>query len=234
MADSEALKRAVAERAIDWIEDGMVVGLGTGSTMRHLLDVIAERRAAGGLPRIIGVPTSEDTRRRAERLGIPLSDLAAHPRLDVALDGADEFSPSLDLIKGLGGALLREKLVAVASRSFIALVDESKRVERLATKAPVPVEVDAFGAGIQYDFLRSLGGDPRIRNGGDGQPLVTDGGHLIIDCHFPDGLADPEEIALELDRRPGVMEHGLFLGMTDRVLVAGQSGVEILERGGAL
>lgn len=232
MADSETLKRAVAERAIDWIEDGMVVGLGTGSTVRHLLDVIAERRSEGGLGRIVGVPTSEDTRQKAERLGIPLSDLTSNPTLDVALDGADEFDPSLDLIKGLGGALLREKLVAVASRSFIALVDESKRVPHLGTKAPVPVEVDAFGIGIQFDFLRSLGGDPRVRVGSDGQPRVTDGGHLIIDCYFHDGLSDPVGIALELDKRPGVMEHGLFLGMTERVLVAGEGSVIVLERGG--
>jgi ribose 5-phosphate isomerase A len=231
MADSEALKRAVAERAIGWIEDGMIVGLGSGSTVRHLLDVIAERRAEGELRSIIGVPTSEETRERAERLRIPLSDLAAHPRLDVALDGADEFDPSLDLIKGLGGALLREKLVAVASDSFIALVDESKRVDRLGTKAPVPVEIDAFGAGIQYDFLRSLGGEAKIRTVAGGRPRVTDGGHLIMDCHFPEGIADAEAIALELDRRPGVMEHGLFLRMTDRVLVAGQAGVVVLERG---
>lgn len=231
MTDSESLKRAVGERAVEWIEDGMVVGLGTGSTVRHLLDVIGERRAEGQLQSIVGVPTSEDTRIRATRLGIPLGDLASHPRLDIALDGADEFDPSLDLIKGLGGALLREKLVAVASRSFIALVDESKRVPKLGTRAPVPVEIDPYSVGIQFDFLTGLGCEPRLRKDAQGRDFQTDGGHLIIDCYFPDGLADAEAIALELDRRPGVMEHGLFLGFAERVLVAGGDGVIVLERG---
>ena len=230
MADSESLKRAVGERAVEWIEDGMVVGLGTGSTVRHLLDVIGERRAAGELQSIVGVPTSEDTRIRATRLGIPLGDLTSHPHLDVALDGADEFDPALDLIKGLGGALLREKLVAIASNAFIALVDESKRVPKLGTKAPVPVEIDPYSAGIQYEFLREMGSDPRLRKDAQGGEFRTDGGNLIIDCYFPDGLADAESIALELDRRPGVMEHGLFLGLAGRVLVAGADGVVVLER----
>jgi ribose 5-phosphate isomerase A len=208
----------------------MVVGLGTGSTVRHLLDAIAERRARGELQRLIGVPTSEATRLRSENLGIPLGTLSSHPHLDVALDGADEFDPSLDLIKGLGGALLREKLVAVAAGSFIALVDESKRVARLGEKVPLPVEVDSFGLGIQHDFLRALGADPLLRRGPDGEPRRTDGGNVILDCHFAAGILDPEGLALELDRRPGILEHGLFLKMTDRVLVASPNGVEILER----
>lgn len=231
MSDSESLKRAVGERAVDWILDGMVVGLGTGSTVRYLLETIAERRSAGELRSIVGVPTSEDTRSKAGRLGIPLGDLTSHPHLDVALDGADEFDPSLDLIKGLGGALLREKLVAIASRSFIALVDDSKRVQKLGTKAPVPVEIDPYSKGIQIDFLRALGSEPRLRKDARGEEFRTDGGHLILDCFFNDGLADPEAIALELDRRPGVMEHGLFLGLTERVIVAAAEGVTILERG---
>lgn len=231
MPDSESLKKAVGERAVDWIQDGMVVGLGTGSTVRYLLDAIAARRAAGELRSIVGVPTSEDTHRKASRLGIPLGDLTSHPHLDIALDGADEFDPSLDLIKGLGGALLREKLVAIASRSFIALVDESKRVQRLGTRAPVPVEIDPYSIGMQLDFLRGLGSDPRLRKDARGSDFRTDGGHLILDCFFPDGLADAEGIALELDRRPGVMEHGLFLGLTERVVVAGAAGVSVLERG---
>lgn len=231
MTDAEAQKRAAAYRAADWIEDGMVVGLGTGSTVRHLLGAIAERRAAGELGGIVGVPTSEDTRIRSERLGIPLGDLQSHPRIDIALDGADEVTPSLDLIKGLGGALLREKLVAVDAGSFVALVDESKQVDRLGRKAPLPVEIDPFGLGIQVPFLKAIGCEPRLRTSADGRPFVTDGGNVILDCRFNDGIPDPQGLALELDRRPGVLEHGLFLKMTDRVVVAAAGGVQVLERG---
>lgn len=230
MSDSESLKQAVGRRAVEWIQDGMVVGLGTGSTVRHLLDAIADRRSEGELRNIVGIPTSEDTHRRADRLGIPLGDLDRHPHIDIALDGADEFDPSLDLIKGLGGALLREKIVTVAAASFICLVDESKRVRRLGEKVPLPVEVDAFGAEVHDSFLRALGCDPKFRLGANGQPFRTDGGHLIIDCFFPDGISDPEGLSLELDRRTGVMEHGLFLGMAERILVAGEEGVQLLER----
>lgn len=230
MTAAEAQKRAAAYRAAEWIEDGMVVGLGTGSTVRYLLEAIGERRSAGDLGSIVGVPTSEDTRARSEKLGIPLGDLQSHPRIDIALDGADEVTPSLDVIKGLGGALLREKLVAVDAGSFVVLVDESKRVDRLGRKAPLPVEVDPFGLGIQIPFLKSLGCDPVLRNGSDGRPFVTDGGNLILDCRFADAIPDPEGLALELDSRPGVLEHGLFLRMADRVVVAAAAGVEVLER----
>lgn len=233
MATNEALKRAAAERAVEWVHDGMAVGLGTGSTVRHLLDVIAERRARGELQSIVGVPTSEDTRRRAERLGIPLGDLERHPHLDIALDGTDEFDPHLDLIKGLGGALLREKIVAVSSDQLVILADESKRVTKLGEKAPLPVEVDPFSLGVQISFLRELGSEPRVRQGSGGEPYRTDGGHLIIDCVFRGGINDPRALAEALDRRPGVFEHGLFLGMATQVVVAGEGGVEILQRSGA-
>lgn len=228
--DSESLKRAVGWKAVEWIQDGMVLGLGTGSTVRHLLDAIAGRRAEGELTRIVGVPTSEDTRRRAEALGIPLGDLSSHPRIDVALDGADEVTPDLDLIKGLGGALLREKLVAISAASFIILADHSKLVTRLGEKAPVPVEVDPFGIGIQEPFLRSFGCEPTLRRTPDGHPIATDGGNLLVDCHFRGGIEDPEALALALDRRPGIMEHGLFLGMATRLVVASAGGIEVVER----
>ena len=209
----------------------MVVGLGTGSTVRHLLDAIAERLRSGGLKGIVGVPTSEDTMRRADALEIPLGDLASHSKIDLAIDGADEVTPGLDLIKGLGGALLREKLVAIDASQFIVLIDQSKRVRRLGEKVPLPVEVDPFGIGIQVPFLEALGCEATVRQGADGGPFRTDGGNLILDCRFPDGIPDPEGLAMELDRRPGVLEHGLFLKMADRVVVAGLEGVEILERG---
>lgn len=232
MSDSEALKRAAAERAAEWIRDGMTVGLGTGSTVRHLLDVIAERRAAGEWRDIVGVPTSEDTAERSRRLGIPLATLAERPRVDLTIDGADEVDPALDLIKGLGAALLREKIVAAASRQLVIVADESKVVERLGTKAPLPVEVDPFGEAIQPEFLRGLGAEPVLRVR-DGRPVVTDGGNRIFDCRFPDGIADPAGLEARLALRPGVIDCGLFLGMVTAVVIAGAGGVQVRTREGA-
>jgi ribose 5-phosphate isomerase A len=230
VSTSDELKRAVGYRAAEMVEDGMIVGLGTGSTVRHLLDALAERRTRGELSRIIGIPTSEDTRRRAEALAIPLSDFAEHPEIDLALDGADEVDPSLDLIKGLGGALLREKVVVAAAERFVALIDASKRVDRLGRRAPLPVEIDPFSLGMQLPFLRELGSEPRVRPGPDGAPFRTDGGHLVVDCHFQETITDPVGIAAILDSRPGVMEHGLFLDCTEKVIVAAEGGCEVLSR----
>ncbi|HEV2131256.1 MAG TPA: ribose 5-phosphate isomerase A, partial [Longimicrobiaceae bacterium] len=220
-------KRAAAERAAEWIEDGMILGLGTGSTVRHLLDHIAVRREAGEWREVVGVPTSEDTMRRARALGLPLASLEERPRLDLTLDGADEVDPELRLIKGLGGALLREKIVAVASSRLVIMVDQSKQVSRLGTRAPLPVEVDPFGAAIQPAYLRALGAEPVLRRRSDGTPFVTDGGNHIFDCHFPEGIKDPDEVAAALNRRPGILEHGLFLGMVSAVVVAGAEGVAV-------
>lgn len=226
MSDTEALKRAAAERAAEWIRDGMTLGLGTGSTVRHLLDVIAERRAAGEWRDVVGVPTSEDTAERARRAGIPLAGLDERPRVDLTIDGADEVDPQLRLIKGLGAALLREKIVAAASRQLVIVADESKVVERLGTRAALPVEVDPFGAAIQPEFLRALGADPvpRVR---DGAPVVTDGGNRIFDCRFADGIADPEALEARLALRPGIIDCGLFLGMATAVVIAGAGGVRV-------
>jgi ribose 5-phosphate isomerase A len=229
-SDAEALKRAAAERAAEWIEDGMALGLGTGSTVRHLLDVIAERRGRGEWGSIVGVPTSEDTARRAERLGIPLATLAERGRLDLTIDGADEVDPELRLIKGLGGALLREKVVASVSVRLVIVADESKVVERLGTRAPLPVEVDPFAAPVLPDFLRSLGAEPVLRRA-DGAPLTTDGGHHILDCRFPDGIADPEALEAALLGRAGVLETGLFLGMATAAVIAAPGGVRVLGEG---
>ena len=229
---AEALKRDAAIRAAEWIEDGMVVGLGTGSTVRHLLDHVAERRAKGAWQGIVGVPTSERTAGRATELGIPLRTLEDAPEVDLTIDGADEVDPRLRLIKGLGGALLREKIVATASRRLVIIVDESKVVERLGTKAPLPVEVDPFGAPIQPAFLRTLGAEPELRRTADGSPLVTDGGNHIFDCRFPGGIDDPEVLEAMLNGRVGIMENGLFLGLATAVVVAGPGGVSVLEREG--
>lgn len=228
----ESLKREAAVQAAEWIRDGMVVGLGTGSTVRHLLDHVAERRAAGEWADIVGVPTSEQTRVRARELGIPLRTLEEAPEVDLTIDGADEVDPDLRLVKGLGGALLREKIVATASRELVIIVDEGKLVDRLGTRAPLPVEVDPFGAALQPAFFRSLGCEPALRRTAEGAPLVTDGGNLIFDCRFPDGIADPEGLEAALDRRVGIVENGLFLGFATAVVVAGSGGVRVIRRAG--
>lgn len=228
----ERMKREAARHAARWIEDGMRVGLGTGSTIRYLLEEIAEQRGAGRWGSIVGVPTSEATRAHAERLGIPLATLAEHPELDLTIDGADEVDPALDLVKGLGAALLREKVVASVSRTLVIVVDESKVVPRLGTRAPLPVEVDPFAAPVVEPFLAGLGARPVLRRDAAGDAIVTDGGNRILDCHFPDGIADAGTLERALNDRVGVMENGLFLGMADHVVVAGSGGTEVRSREG--
>lgn len=226
----EELKRQAAVRAAQWIEDGMVVGLGTGSTVRYLLEEIGRRREGGEWGRIVCVPTSRQTAERATELGIPLSELARHPEVDVTIDGADEVDPALDLIKGLGGALLREKIVAAASRTVVVIADGSKSVRRLGTRAPLPVEVDPFGAAIQPAFLRGLGAEPTLRLDPRGQPLLTDGGNWIYDCRFPDGIDDAAALEVTLNNRPGIVENGLFVGLADHVVLAADGGTRVLSR----
>jgi ribose 5-phosphate isomerase A len=232
VSQQEQWKRKAAERAVARVEDGMRLGLGTGSTARHVLEVIAERRQRGELRDIVGVPTSSATTEYASRLGIPLVTLDTVTSLDLAIDGADEFDPALDLIKGLGGALLWEKIVAAAATRFIVVVDESKRVTRLGTRAPVPVEVIPFGWRTLLSRFEAVGAAPQLRNGADGSPFVTDGGHYIVDCAFPDGITDAAGVADRLRSIPGVVETGLFIGMASTVIVAGDQ-VDVLERGAA-
>ncbi|HRN68925.1 MAG TPA: ribose-5-phosphate isomerase RpiA [Promineifilum sp.] len=228
MTAIEELKRQAAERAVEYIQSGMVVGLGTGSTAVFAVRRIGELLAAGRLQRIVGIPTAEVTAREAERAGIPLGTLDDHPVVDVTIDGADEIDPHLNLIKGLGGALLREKIVAAASRRLIIIADDSKRVEQLATRAPVPVEVIQFARRPVADYLASLGARV-VERRKDGERFITDEGNLILDCHFP-GLPNPSEIAQLIRAQPGVVEHGLFLGMATEAIVAGERGILVLER----
>jgi ribose 5-phosphate isomerase A len=227
---SEDIKRAAARRAIEYFCSGTVVGLGTGSTVRPVLELLGERLASGVLHDIVAVPTSEDTATRCRALGIPLTTLDEHPRLALAVDGADEVGPRLDLIKGLGGALLREKLVARAARRFVVVADASKRVRKLGSRSPVPVEVVRFGWSTHLAFFATLGAEPALRRTGAGEPFVTDEGHYIVDCRFPRGIADPRAVARALARRPGIVEDGLFLGMAHVAVVAGASGVKVFKR----
>jgi ribose 5-phosphate isomerase A len=233
LSDAEQLKKAAAERALGWVESGMRLGLGTGSTVAHFLDALSERLRDGALTGVVGVPTSVRTEERARSLGIPLAELHDAQPLDLTVDGADEVDPGLDLVKGLGGALLREKMVAQASRRLVIMVDESKRVARLGTKAPLPVEVTRFGWRAHVAFLAALGCEPILRVGSDGTPYVTDNGNHMLDCRFPAGMTDPGAVEDALRGRAGVVESGLFLGMASEVVVAGAGGVRVLERGGA-
>jgi ribose 5-phosphate isomerase A len=228
MTAIEELKRQAAEQAVAYIQSGMVVGLGTGSTAVFAVRRIGELLAAGRLQRIVGIPTAEVTAREAERAGVPLGTLDDHPSVDVTIDGADEIDPQLNLIKGLGGALLREKIVAAASRRLIIIADDSKRVEQLGTRAPVPVEVVVFARRPVADYLASLGARV-VERRKDGERFITDEGNLILDCHFP-GLPNPSEMAQLIRAQPGVVEHGLFLGMATEAIVAGERGVRVLER----
>ncbi|MGH7526958.1 MAG: ribose 5-phosphate isomerase A, partial [Gemmatimonadales bacterium] len=169
---------------------------------------------------IAAIPTSNATRDLAREAGVPLTDLSAHLRIDLTIDGADEVSPTGDLMKGLGGALLREKLVAVNSRRLIIVVDEAKLVRRLGERTPLPIEVVPFGWSTHLEFLRELGADPTIRTGcGEAAPFVTDDGHYILDAWFRGGIDDPRALADALATRTGVVETGLFLGMAPEVVV---------------
>jgi ribose 5-phosphate isomerase A len=220
------LKRAAAEFAASLVEDGMIVGLGTGSTAYHLVAALGKRLQEG--LRITGVPTSETTASQARTLGIPLADLGDHPQLDLTIDGADEVETgTLNLLKGLGGALLREKIVASASKRLIIIVDDSKIVDRLGSRAPVPVEVIPFGWQGAANRLRDLGAQPSLRKNLKGETFVTDGGHYILDCAFGP-IAHVDSLASNLDRTVGIVEHGLFLGMTSRVLIGKATGIETL------
>ncbi len=224
------LKQQAAVYAVDMVEDGMVLGLGTGSTFAYALEELGARVAAGRLRAVVGVPTSEATARRARELGIPLTTLAEHPELDMVIDGADEVDPQLDLIKGLGGALLREKIVAFASRRFVTIVDESKLVQRLGTRGPLPVEVVPFAWEVHMRWLTTLGCRAELRHNPDGTPYVTDNHNYIVHCTFPQGITDAYALDQTLHARPGVVEHGLFLGVASEVVVAGAEGVRVLKR----
>ena len=228
---TDALKRAAAARALEGVRDGMVLGLGTGSTVRFFLDLLGERVRAGDLSAVVGVPTSRRTAEIARAQGIRVSRLRAPTRLHLSVDGADEVDPGGNLIKGLGGALLREKIVAQASDRFVVIVDEGKVVERLGTRGPLPVEVTRFGSSRHLAFVAELGAEVAPRRAADGSRYVTSNGNYILDARFPEGIEDPAALDGSLRARAGIVEHGLFLGMTTQALIAAPGGVRSIEPG---
>jgi ribose 5-phosphate isomerase A len=225
LADQDSLKQAAAEKALELVRDGMLVGLGSGSTVRYFTEGVG-RLIADGM-RLRGVPTSRATAALAAELGIPVVEDLVGP-IDLAVDGADEVDPSLGLIKGRGGALLREKLVAAASRRFVCVVDESKVVDRLG-QGVLPVEVLPFLWRTTAERLARLCTGLRVR-GGEEEAYVTDNGNLILDLSFEEGIQDTSELASALKGTIGVVEHGLFLGMADSCVVAGADGPRVLGR----
>lgn len=229
MTDRDLLKRMAAEQAVDFIKSDMVIGLGTGSTVSFVLLLLSERIKDGLLRNVAGVPSSWKTEEEARRLGIPLTTLDLSPQPDLNIDGADEVDPRLNLIKGRGGALLREKVLAQASQQTIIIVDEGKLSASLGTHMPLPVEVLSFALRPETDYLTSLGAIVSHRTLADGKPFITDEGNYILDCNFGP-IKSPENLASLLERRAGIVEHGLFVGLASRVIVAGARGVWHLKK----
>lgn len=225
--ERDALKKAAAIHAVRFIEPGMVVGLGTGSTAIHAVREIARRHAGGELPGIKAFATSSQIANVARESGLPLFEDAGPASIDVTIDGADEVDPALNLIKGGGGALFHEKIVAQATKRQVIVVDEAKMSPRLGTLHALPVEVVPFGCESQRRFLEELGGRPVLRLDQKGSAFVTDEGNFIYDCAFGP-IADAEELGAELRARTGLVEHGLFLGMTDDLLIGTPLGLRHL------
>ncbi len=213
---------------MEFIESGMVIGLGTGSTADYFLIALAAAIRSGRFRDLRGVPTSRQSERRAQHLGIPVATLIECPHPDLTVDGADEVSPTLDLIKGLGGALLREKIVAQASRKLIITADSSKAVERLGTRSALPVEVAPFAHPTHEAFFRGLGAQATLRTTTAGAPFATDNQNYIYDCRFPHGISDPRATEIALHAHAGIVETGLFLGIATVALIADDQRVKTL------
>jgi len=223
------LKEQASARALDYVQSGMALGLGTGSTTRFFVEMLGEKLGTGALQDIIGVPTSENTAALARELGIPLTTISENPELDLAVDGADEVDPGLNLIKGLGRAALREKVVEIHARKLVIIVDETKLVKRLG-RGPLPVEIVRFESEAHIAWLRTLGCRAELWLEEDGSPIITDNGNFLVLCRFDEGIADAYELSQTLSNRPGIVEHGLFLDMADEVIVAGSDGISVLIR----
>jgi len=227
--NTEALKKKAALKAVEFVKDGMVVGLGTGSTAKYAVEEIGRRIKAGMLKNVRGVPTSEQTKKLAIEAGIELTDFSRIKQIDLTIDGADEVDGNLNLIKGGGGALLREKIIAQASNTEIIIVDDSKFSEKLGTKFYLPIEVVPFAFELEKNFIESFGYRVTLRKRKDGKVFLTDESNYILDTETGE-LATPEKLARKLENRAGIVEHGLFLGLADIVIVAGENTLQILKK----
>ncbi len=223
------LKEQAAKEALSFVKSGMVLGLGTGSTVKFFVEMLGEELKAGRLNNIVGVPTSKSTEDLAKSLGIPLGSVEDHEVLDLAVDGADEVDPKFNLIKGLGKALLREKIVEIHAKHFVVVVDESKMVQKLG-RGPLPVEIVPFGAKAHVRWLNTLPGCVAELWMEDGKPAVTDNGNYLAKCTFKDGIDDVHVLASELAQWPGIVEHGLFLDMAGTVIVGMEKGPQVKSR----
>lgn len=226
------LKEKAAFKALEYVQSGMRIGLGTGSTTAHFTRMLGEKLAKGDLANIYAVPTSNHTAELAHRYGILLTTLEKSNPLHLAVDGADEIDPDLNLIKGLGRALLREKIVESRAEIFIVIADESKRVNRLGTRGPLPVEIVQFEARFTVQWLNSVCHRAELWLEVDGSPVITENGNYLVRCWFGGeklaGIPDPYKLARELIQLPGIVEHGLFLDMADIAIIAGKTGMEII------
>jgi ribose 5-phosphate isomerase A len=227
--DIKELKKKAAEKAVEDITDGMIVGLGTGSTFQYALEKIAQRVAAGELKNIVGVPSSDRTENEAKRLGVPVASLNEKLKVDLTVDGADEVDENLNLIKGGGGALLREKILAQASSRLIIMVDQTKLSKYLGTNFAVPIEVIKGALNVEKNFLESLGAKVTQRKFQDGSDYITDENNFILDAKF-DPIKNLEELTTLLNKRAGIVEHGIFIGMTSEVVCASNNDIRILKR----
>ena len=229
MDKTDLYKDQAAEKAMEFIQDGMIIGLGSGTTAQFALQRIGDLISTRKLKKIIGIPSSRQTSRIARRLGIPLGEINDFPEIDLTIDGADEVDPQLNLIKGGGGALLREKIIIQASKRVIIIVDKSKISTRLGKKWPVPVEVLPFSWRCEERFLKSLGGKVMLRQTGDNKPYKTDQNNFILDVRFSQ-IRQAEELVKNLNERAGIIGHGIFLESATDVIVAGEKGISHLKR----
>lgn len=229
MNNQDILKRKAAEKAVEFIKSGMVLGFGTGTTFNHVLNVISEKMQSGELNNIVGVPSSERTQKLSDQLNIPTSKLSKNTTLDLTIDGADEVDDKFNLIKGGGGAHLREKIVAQASKQYIIIVDESKISKSLGEKWAIPIEVIKMAFEVEVKFLQSLGAKVKPRLNNNNNLFVTDEGNYIVDADFG-VIKNPKELASKFEKRAGIIEHGLFINMADCVVVAKDDSIEVLKK----
>ena len=225
--DLGLLKRKAAERAVEFLKSGMIIGLGTGSTTGFALELIGQGIESGRLNNIAGIPSSLQTEKLANKFAIPLTALEQHPEIDITIDGADEVDPQLNLIKGGGGALLREKVLAQASHRNVIIVDESKLSPQLGTRWPLPIEVIPFAWQAEANYLKSLGANVILRRKNDEDIFTTDQDNFILDCDFGP-IEHADQLTTQISQRAGILEHGLFLGLATDVIVAGKDGVRHL------